>query len=101
MLDQEADAVCPEFVAPQASSPTEQKIRPRADRRVKLGTRRSISEYRIPEIDRLSEPTEWIGLELVERERTPRSAIQVGFQLHLADLSLSNTKQYLEKLDVK
>ncbi|WP_152039527.1 IS6 family transposase [Salinigranum salinum] len=55
----------------------------------------------MPEIDRLSGPTEWIDLEFVERERTPEFAIQVGIQLHLAGLSLSNTKQYLEKLGVE
>jgi putative transposase len=53
------------------------------------------------ETDRLSEPTEWIDLEFVERERTPEFAIQVGIQLHLAGLSLSNTKQHLERLDVE
>jgi len=41
-------------------------------------------ERSMPEIDRLGEPIEWIDLEFVERERTPRSAIQVGIQLHLA-----------------
>ena len=55
----------------------------------------------MPEIDRLSEHTEWIDLGFVERQRTPEFAIQVGIQLHLAGLSLSNTKQYLEKLGVK
>jgi putative transposase len=55
----------------------------------------------MPETDRLSEPTEWIDLEFVERERTPEFAIQVGIQLHLAGLSLSNTKQHLERLGVE
>lgn len=55
----------------------------------------------MPEIDRLSEHTEWIDLEFVERQRTPEFAIQVGIQLHLAGLSLSNTKQYLETLGVE
>jgi putative transposase len=53
------------------------------------------------EFNRLSESTEWIGLEFVERQRTPEFAIQVGIQLHLAGLSLSNTKQYLERLGVE
>ena len=53
------------------------------------------------EFNRLSEPTEWIDLEFVERQRTPEFAIQVGIQLHLAGLSLSNTKQYLERLGVE
>ncbi|WP_142860750.1 IS6 family transposase [Salinigranum halophilum] len=55
----------------------------------------------MPETNRLSGPTEWIDLEFVERQRTPEFAIQVGIQLHLAGLSLSNTKPYLEKLGVE
>ena len=55
----------------------------------------------MPEIDRLSRNTEWIDLEFVERQRTPEFAIQVGIQLHLAGLSLSNTKQHLERLGVQ
>jgi putative transposase len=53
------------------------------------------------EFNRLNYCIEWIDLGFVERERTPRSAIQVGIQLHLAGLSLSNTIQYLEKLGVE
>ena len=52
------------------------------------------------ECDRLGESIEWIDLEFVERERTPRFAIQLGIQLHLAGLSLSNTKQHLDRLGV-
>jgi putative transposase len=55
----------------------------------------------MPKTDRLSESIEWIDLEFVQRERTPQFAIQVGIQLHLAGLSLSNTKQHLEKLGVE
>ena len=55
----------------------------------------------IPEIDRLGESIEWIDLEFVERERTPRFAIQEGIHLHLAGLSLSNTKQHLDTLGVE
>jgi putative transposase len=40
-------------------------------------------------------------LEFVERERTPRHAIEVGIRLHLSGLSLSNTKRELEKLGVE
>jgi len=52
------------------------------------------------ESNRLSGSTEWIDLDFVERERTPQKIIETGIQLHLAGLSLSNTKQYLEKLGV-
>jgi len=55
----------------------------------------------MPEFDRLGGDSEWIDLEFVERERTPEQVIEVGIQLHLAGLSLSNTKQYLEKLGVE
>ena len=53
------------------------------------------------EIDRLSDSTDWIDLDFVERGRTSERIIKVGIQLHLAGLSLSNTKQYIEKLSVK
>ena len=53
------------------------------------------------EIDRLSDSTDWIDLDFVERERTPERIIKVGIQLHLAGLSLSNTKQYIKNLGVK
>jgi putative transposase len=53
------------------------------------------------EFDRLSERTEWIDLESVERERTPRRIIEVGIRLHLGGLSLSNAKRELEKLGVE
>jgi hypothetical protein len=50
----------------------------------------------MPEIERLSGRNDWIDLGFVERERTPESIIEVGMQLHVAGLSLSNTKQILE-----
>ena len=53
------------------------------------------------EFDRLSGDFGWIDLDFVERERTPRQAIEVGIQLHLAELSLSNTKQRLETVGVE
>jgi len=55
----------------------------------------------MPEFDRLNGSTDWIDLGFVERERTPEQIIELGIQLHLAGLSLSNTKQYLEKLGVE
>ena len=53
------------------------------------------------EIDRLNRDRRWIDLDFVERERTPQQLIEVSIQLHLAGLSLSNTKQYLEGLGVE
>ena len=55
----------------------------------------------MPEIDRLSGSTDWIDLDFVQRERTSERIIEVGVQLHLAGLSLSNTKQYLENSGVE
>ena len=55
----------------------------------------------VPEIDRLGGSADWIDLEFVQRERTPERIIEVGIQLHLAGLSLSNTKQHLERLGVE
>jgi hypothetical protein len=75
-------------------------IRRTAHGRVQLGARLSISECSMPETDRLSEPTELTGLEVVERERTPGSTVQVGIRLRLACLSSSSTNQYIEKLGV-
>lgn len=53
------------------------------------------------ETDRLTGDSNWTDLELVECERTPGEFVEVGIPLHLAGLSLSNTKQYLEKLGVQ
>jgi len=55
----------------------------------------------MPENERLSGPTSWIDLEFIERERTPREIVEVGIHLHVAGLSLSNTKQILERLGVE
>lgn len=53
------------------------------------------------DLNRLNGCSDWVDLEFVERERTPKPIIEVGIQLHLAGLSLSNTKQYLERLGVQ
>jgi len=55
----------------------------------------------MPEIARLSGSTDWIDLDFVERERTPEFAMKLGIQMHLAELSLSNTISVLERLGVK
>jgi putative transposase len=52
------------------------------------------------ETDRLIGDTDWIDLGFIERERTSSRLIEVSIQLHLAGLSLSNTKQHLETLSV-
>ena len=54
----------------------------------------------MPEISRLISPNDWIDLDFVERERTPQRAMQLGIQLHVAGLSLSNTISILDTLGV-
>jgi len=51
--------------------------------------------------DRLTGSTEWIDLEFVERERTPREPIEKAIRHHLAGLSLSNTVILLEESGVE
>jgi len=53
------------------------------------------------EITRLTGHREWIGLDFVERERTPEPAMALGIQSHFAGLSLSNTVELLEDLGVQ
>ena len=53
------------------------------------------------EITRLSGRSEWIELDFVERERTPRRPMELGIRLHLAGLSPSNTVKEPEKFGVQ
>ena len=53
------------------------------------------------EITRLSGCSEWIDLDFVKRERTPRRLMELGIRLHLAGLSLSNTVSELETFGVQ
>ncbi len=53
------------------------------------------------EITRLSGCHDWIESESVERERTPSELVKLGFRLHLAELSLSNTISELWVFGVK
>jgi len=55
----------------------------------------------MPEIDRLNGDSDWIDLGFVEREATPSEAMELGIQLHVAGLSLSDTVSILEKFGVK
>ena len=45
----------------------------------------------MPEIRRLRGSTDWIYLDLVERERIHESVMKLGIQLHLAEISFLNT----------
>ncbi len=55
----------------------------------------------MPKIVRLSGCGDWIDLNFVEREWTPRQLMDLGIRLHLAGLLLSNTVRELEKLGVQ
>ena len=55
----------------------------------------------MPEIERLSDRSDWIGLDVVEQERKPREIIEVGIHLHVTRLSLSDTKQILYSLGIE
>jgi hypothetical protein len=68
------------------------------DRGVNLRKRRTRIQCSMPKTVYLSECTEWINLDFVERERTPREIIEKGICHHLTGLSLSDTKHYLERL---
>jgi transposase-like protein len=52
------------------------------------------------ELDRLSDDSDCIELEFLEREATPEPAMKLGIRLHLAGLSLSDTVSILERLGV-
>ena len=54
----------------------------------------------MPETDRLVDDSDWIDLGFMEREATPSDAMELGIQLHMAGLSLSDTVSILEKFGV-
>jgi len=55
----------------------------------------------LTEFDRLNGCIEWIDLSVVERERTPEWAIQVGIRCHLAGMSLRDASQFFDELRVQ
>jgi putative transposase len=55
----------------------------------------------MPKISRLNVNSDWIDLDFMERERTPEQAVELGIQMHVAGLSLSNTTSVLEELGVE
>lgn len=54
----------------------------------------------MPEISRLSGNRDWIDVEFVERERTPEPAMALGIQSYVVGLSLANTVELLDRLDI-
>jgi hypothetical protein len=63
--------------------------------RVKLEDEALDFRVSMAEIERLSERTTWIDLSFVERDRTPRWAIEVGIRCHLAGMSLREVNKFL------
>jgi transposase-like protein len=55
----------------------------------------------MPEITRLSDGSDWIELDFVERQRTPEFAMRLDIQMHVAGLYLSNTISILERSGVE
>jgi len=53
------------------------------------------------EISRYSANGDWIKLDFVKREQTPRRLIELGIRLHLAGRSLSNTASELERFGIQ
>ena len=50
----------------------------------------------MPEFDRFSERTTWIGLSFVERDRMLRWAIELGFCYHVSGMSLREVSKNIE-----
>lgn len=48
------------------------------------------------EIERLREIITWIGFSFVERDRTPRWAIEAGIRCYLAGMYLREVSKHLE-----
>lgn len=69
--------------------------------RVKLENEAFDFRVSMAEIERLSERITWIELSFVERDRTPRWAIEVGIRCHLAGMSLREVSKHLELFGIK
>lgn len=54
----------------------------------------------MPEPVRLARSCSWIDVEFVERDRTPKSIMELGILLHLSGLSRSNTTEIIAALGV-
>ena len=68
--------------------------------RVKLEDEAFDFRVLMAEIERLSEGIAWIDLSFVERDRTPRWAIEVGIRCHLAGMSLREVSKHLERFGI-
>ncbi|GAB7011482.1 IS6 family transposase [Halorubrum trueperi] len=52
------------------------------------------------DFDRLNDGIAWIDLSFVERDRTPRWAIEVGIRCHLVGVSLREVSKFLDKYGI-
>jgi transposase-like protein len=48
------------------------------------------------EINRLNGDSDWIGVDFIQKEETPRQLMQYGIELHLASLSLAETTSFFD-----
>ena len=72
------------------------KISASSTGRVKLEDEAFDFRVLMTEIERLSEGIAWIDLSFVERDRTPRWAIEEGIRCHLTGMSLREVSKFLE-----
>jgi hypothetical protein len=69
--------------------------------RVKLEDEAFDFRVLMTEIERLSEGIAWIDLSFMERDRTPRWAIEEGIRCHLTGMSLREVSKFLEQYGIK
>ncbi len=68
--------------------------------RVKLENEAFDFRVSMTEIERLSQRIAWIDLSFVERDRTPRWAIEIGIRCHLAGISLREVSKFLDEYGI-
>jgi putative transposase len=68
--------------------------------RVKLEDEAFDFRVLMAEIERLTEGIAWIDLSFVERDRTPRWAIEEGIRCHLTGMSLREVSKFLEQYGI-
>ena len=82
------------------ASTTSYKQPPAIPGRVKLEDEALDFRVSMTEIERLSEGIAWIDLSFVERDRTPRWAIEEGIRCHLTGMSLREVSKFLEQYGI-
>ncbi len=72
-----------------------------SDVRVKLEDEAFDFRVLMAEIERLNEEIAWIDLSFMERDRTPRWAIEERICCHLTGMSLREVSKFLEQYGIK